>query len=115
MLKRILGDKYTKNRNAAISHVFMGDVYEKSGEGIKALTEYNQAEQILNNFYGFGNLKSSDASDLYSRLAILYVKLDDQDTAQKYLTKLQKDFGYKNPKTALVTDYFVEKGLPIGY
>lgn len=115
MLKRIVGNKYNKNRNAALSHVFLGSIYEKSKNNMKALIEYNQAEKILNNFYGYCNLKSSDASDLYAKMAMLYMNLGDQETAQKYLTKLQKVFGYKNAKTALVTDYFLEKGLSVGY
>lgn len=59
-----------------------------------------------------GYLGNQDA--FYHSLAKTHMD-DEQDKAQEYLTKLQKDFGYKNPKTKLVADYFLEKELPIGY
>lgn len=115
MLKRLLGERYLKNRNAAVGHVFLGDVYEKVGLNIKALAEYSQAEHMLDSFYHSKQLTSSDVSDLYAKLAILNLKMLEPLTAQVYLTKLQKNFGYKNPKTIKVTDHFIEHGLPVGF
>ncbi len=115
MLKRILGGKYNSSSIQALSHIFLGDIYHGSQKYAESLAEYNIAEEILNNYYGYGNLLSSDASDLYSKLAILYIKLEDIDSAQKYLSKLQKDFGYQNPKTIKVINYFLENKIPVGF
>jgi tetratricopeptide (TPR) repeat protein len=114
-LQMLLGQNYKKNRSYALSHIFLGDIYQESKEYTRALAEYNLAEEILNKFYGYGNLLSSDVSDLYSKLATLYVKLEDINAAQKYLTQLQKDFGYQNPKTIKVTNYFLENKIPVGF
>ena len=115
MLQKILKESYNKNRNVAVSHAFLGDMYEKLDNNLRAHAEYTLAEQILNNFYGSRKLSSSEAADIYAKLAILNTKLADHLTAQKYLTKLQKEFGYKHPKTIKVTDYFVAQNLPVGY
>jgi hypothetical protein len=115
MMRRLFGTKYDKNRGAAISHVFLSDVYEQSGNNTKAIAEYILAEQMLNNFYGSKQLTSSDISDLYAKLAIINTKLNEPLTAQIYLTKLQQNFGHKHPKTIKVTEHFIEQGMLVGY
>lgn len=115
MLQRVLGEKYNKNRHAAVGYTFLGDIYKKLGKNLRAHTEYVTAENTLNNLYGPKKFRSSEGSDIYAKMAITNVQLADPLTAQKYLTKLQENFGYRNPKTIEVTNYLLEKGLAVGY
>lgn len=98
IFNRVLGEKGERNRLVAIIHRFMGEIYEKEGDNIKAQSEYARALQILTNSYN-GSKVTDDFSDLYTCLAIINIKLEDPTTAQYYLDLHQKDFGYNHQRT----------------
>lgn len=54
-------------------------------------------------------------SDIYTKLAIVNVKLQDPVTGQRYLTKIQKLFEYKHPKTIIIVEYFIDNAFQVGY
>jgi type IV secretory pathway component VirB8 len=115
MLKKLLREKYNKNRAAALSHRFIGEMYEKEEKYAYAQAEYALAEQIFKNIYGSNKVATADIGEIYVKLAMLNAKVKEPVSAQEYLTKLQEVFGYKHPKTVKVTNYFLDNGMAIGF
>lgn len=114
-LKRLLDAQYHNNRYVALSHRFLGEVYEAEKDYVKAQAEYALAEQIFSNIYGSNKVATHDTGEIYSKLAMINIKLKEPVTAQAYLTKLQERFGYNHPRTLKVTNYFTDSGVAVGF
>lgn len=92
-------------------HLLLGELYEKQNEFLKALTEYNKAEDIYRHIYS--TVEVDDMSYLYKNMAILGEKIRDDFITKQYFHLLLTHFGRNHPKTQEVADYLEEKGRQV--
>ncbi len=116
VLKKLLADNYYRHRLAGLSHKFLGNIYEKEGNDDKAQAEYAAALQICqNNFNNSNIIVTNEFSELYTKLAIINVKLKDNVTAQQYLDLHRRNFGHEHLRTIVITEYMIDNGMSVGY
>jgi hypothetical protein len=113
VLKKSLGEvSYYKSRHVFMSYKFLGEIYEKQGDNIKAEQEYSIGLKILTNIYGqSSNAVTDDLSDIYNKLAIINLKLKRSTKAIEYLKLHQQVFGYKHPRSVKLIGSFVKKNI----
>jgi tetratricopeptide (TPR) repeat protein len=115
MFVEALGKNNIKNRVFGTSHIFLGEIYEEEKDYAKAQLEYSNALQVFLNSYN-GEEKATDSfSYLYTRLAIINVKLKDTTTAQQYLDLHRKAFGHKHHRTIQIINCFIDNKLSVGF
>lgn len=110
-----LKERSNKDGTLALSHKFLGEIYQSKGEFVKAQEEYATALQLTINSYNNMVKKTDNFSNLYTLLAIISVKLNDPASAQQYLDMHRKMFGHNHPRTIQIVEYFVDNMLPVGY
>ena len=75
-----------------------------------------KAENLYkNNTYSSSAAGQQDISDVYTRLAEISVKLQDQPMAQHYLDLHRKDFGYEHERTKEITKLMFEAKMQIDF
>jgi tetratricopeptide (TPR) repeat protein len=115
LFSNLLGENVIKNRYFAIAHRFLGEIYENEKDYANAQTEYSDALKIFVNSYNGEKKSTDDFSDLYTRLAVINVKLKDLVTAQRYLDLHRKSFGRHHHRTIQIVKYFVDNKLSVGF
>ena len=116
MFKKLLGEKsYYKNHHVFMNHKFLGEIYEKNDDNLKAEEEYSTSYRILTNIYNHsGHATTDDLSDLYCKLAIINAKLKRPEEALAYLKLHQETFGHEHLRSIKVVDYLVENNVKMG-
>jgi hypothetical protein len=115
MYKKLLKDEgYYKNRHTFMSHRFLGEVYEKQGNNIKAEQEYTTALKIITNIYEKSNAKTDDLSDFYTKLAKINVKLQRPEKALEIYRIHQQVFGQQHPRSLELMEYFADNKVNVG-
>lgn len=117
MLKKYFGEtNYYKNRHAFMSHKFLGEIYEKQGNHLKAEEQYSTALKILNNVYNNSNHSTTDKlSDIYSKLTMVNIKLNNIVDAIEYFKLHRHTFGNEHPRSQMLEDYFVDNQVDLGF
>lgn len=115
-LKNFLGsENYLKNCHVYISHKFLGELYEKSGDYIKAQEQYSLGLEILiNTFNNNENAITDDLSDFYYRLFIINTKLSNLSNATEYINQHIHQFGINHPRSNKILDYIADNQLYFG-
>ena len=113
VLKKSLGEiSYYKSRPVFMSYKFLGEIYEKQGDNIKAEQEYSTGLKILTNIYGqSSHAVTDDLSDIYNKLAIINLKLKRSTKALEYLKLHRQVFGYKHPRSIKLIGSFVKNNI----
>lgn len=116
-LKTLLDEKnYYRNRIISLSYTFLGEIYEAQKNDSNAIHEYLTCLQILKNLYSnLDNVHTVDLSDIYTKIAIISVKLQEPATAQEYLNFHRKNFGFEHKNTILITDFLINNGMKIEF
>jgi tetratricopeptide (TPR) repeat protein len=116
-LKKLLGkENYYKNCNVYLGHKFLGELYEKQENNLKAKQEYSIGLEILTNTYNnMANIESDDLSDFYYKLAIINLKLGLTSRAIDYITNHFQIFGFDHPRSIKITDYIVNNDIELGF
>lgn len=107
---------YFKNRRVFVSHRFLGEIYEKQGNYKKANEQYLMALTILNNVYLLkSNQVPDDLSDLYYKLALINIKLNNNQEALEYYKIHQKLFGADHNKSIKIAEYIINYNVDLGF
>ncbi len=112
--KKLLGESYHKNRHVFMNHRFLGELYEKQGNVLKAEEEYSTGLKILTNIYNNDEAVTDDLSYFHAKLAIVNLKLQQPDTALKHLNTHHKIFGKKHKRSVQLVRYFIANKVNIG-
>lgn len=116
IIQDLTGEAFYKRKIAALSYKFLGCIYELDNQYSKAQVEYLKAENLYkNNTYSSSAAGQQDISDVYTRLAEISVKLQDQPMAQHYLDLHRKDFGYEHERTKEITKLMFEAKMQIDF
>ncbi len=95
----------------AFAHLVLGTIHKSQKEFETALSEYKYAEAI---FDKLSEIKEfDDISDIYTKLALLGIKMNRQDLTHEYLRKHIKHFGLEHPRTAQILKELDHQGLEI--
>ncbi len=99
MMKELMKDFYQR-KIAAQSYKFLGSIYEHEGEYGKAQKEYlNAAKLYKNSIYSSPAIAIDDISDIYTKLAVVSIKLQDKPMTEHYLDLHRKKFGHAHKRT----------------
>lgn len=114
--RKRLGDKgYYKNRHVFMSHRFLGELFEKAGDNIKAEAEYSTGLSILNNMYNSkGNSVTDDLSFIYYKLSIINTKLKQYQKAVEIFKTHMQTFGSAHPRSIELIGYFSDHNVDVG-
>ncbi|MGB4191952.1 MAG: hypothetical protein WBJ81_05340 [Rickettsiales bacterium] len=116
-LKQALGEKtYFRSRHAFKNHLYLGEIYEKQKDYRQADVQYVTGLKILSNMYKrSGHTVSDDLSDLYHKLAIINIKLQQPVAATEYLKLHRKVFGKQHPRSIKLEDDFIDSNIDVGF
>lgn len=101
------GDK--KNRYQARTHLALGKAHTFNKDYPKALKAYLFSEEIYDLI--LKEKKIDDVSELYTELAMLGIKLKDEELTQKYLTAHIDVFGLDHPRTEKILRHLDQSDL----
>ncbi len=115
--KKLFDEKsYYKNRHIFISHRFLGEIFEKHSNYEKANEQYLIALKILNNIYFQKNRPVTyDLSDLYYKLALTNIKLNNIQEALEYYKVHQKVFGVDHERSIKIAEEFINSEVDLGF
>lgn len=116
-LKELLGEEnYYKNCNVYLGHKFLGELYEKQGNNLRARQEYSIGLKILANTYiSADDVATDDLSDLYCKLAIINLKLGLPSKAIDYIDSHYHIFGLDHPRSIKITEYLTDNNVELGF
>ena len=95
----------------AYSHIVLGAIYEQENNFTKACQEYQLAETIFDNVSSVKEY--DDISDIYSRLALLGVKMERHGLTREYLLKQITHFGVNHPRTKMIIKHLDQLDIPL--
>ncbi len=76
-----------------------------------ACQEYKIAEQILDNILAVKEY--DETSDIYTKLALLGVKMENLALTRQYLIKQVTHFGAKHPRSIMVMKHLDQLDIPL--
>ncbi len=116
MHKKLLGETgYYKNRHAFMNHRFLGEIYEKKNNNLKAENEYSTGLKIITNIYdNQSDAKTDDLSYFYTKLAIINVKLHKPKKALELFKTHRQIFGKKHLRSLQLMEYFGDNKVDVG-
>ncbi len=116
MLVKLLGNNANMRKMYAKSHVFLGEMYESEAKYLEAMTEYSIAEKLYDGIYYHAmEVATDDLSEVYTKLACIYVKLGDNKIAQYYLDLHRNLFGYSHRRSNEITYYMVKYAMLVSF
>lgn len=117
ILKKLLHEKgYYKNRHVYMSYRFLGEIYKKQANYSKAKLAYAMSLAIVKNIHSDRDYAViDDLSDLYSKLAIISVKLKQPIEAIEYFKLQTQVFDIKHPRSIRLMEYFVGNNVDLGF
>ncbi len=102
-----------KQRLQARTYFAMGKAYDLQKDHPNALQHYLVSDQIYNNI--LKNKEIDDVSELYTALALLGAKGEDEELTHKYLKAQVQTFGLAHPRTQEIMLYLNKKGLSVPF
>lgn len=87
----------------------LGEIFEAKDNFVRAHEEYTKAENLYETILQEKTL--DDLGRLYTRLAILGVKLGDDTQLSKYLSLHIENFGLAHPRTFEIKKFLDDRGL----
>lgn len=117
MYKKLIGEAgYYKHRHVFMSYRFLGEIYERQKNYLKAEEEYSVGLKIISNIYGSTEqAKTDDLSNFYCQLAVVNIKLQRQKAALKYYDLHNQVFELNHPKSIKLMEYFVDNDVDLGF
>ena len=116
MLIRLLGKNATMRKKYASSHHLLGRIYENEEKYPEATEEYLIAEKLYSNIqYHSATVATDDVSQIYTRLACTYAKLNDNKMAQYYLDLHRKRFNYNHTRNNEIMECMIKQKMPIAF
>ncbi len=91
----------------------MRKAYDLQKDYPNALQHYLISDQIYNNI--LKNKEIDDVSELYTALALLGAKGEDEELTHKYLKAQVQAFGLAHPRTQEIMLYLNKKGLNVPF